>query len=64
MMRAISFLCRNDSDLNLALNIIIDSIPCWVQSQNERDNIRVNVSCLSYNFDFVRRQLLPFIIGE
>ena len=63
-MKTISVLCRDDSDLNLALNIITENIPCWVQTQNEGDNILVVVSCRGYDFDFVRRQLRPFIIGE
>ena len=63
-MKTISILCRDDSDLNLALNIITENISCLVQSQIEWDNILVVVSCRGYDFDFVRRQLRPFVIGE
>lgn len=64
MKKGYSFLCRNEAELNLALNIITENIPCWIQTQNEEDNILVAVSCETYNFNFVRRQLQPFIIGD
>lgn len=64
MRKGYSFLCRNEAELNLALSILKDE-NCWVQSINNEDNtIMVNVSCETYNLNFVKRQLLPFLIKE
>lgn len=53
-----------DSALDLALNLIVEKIPCladWYSLDEEDDHIVVTVTCRQEDTAFVERMLAPFV---
>lgn len=49
------------ADFDLALNIVVDRIPCFVSQKAADDYIEVTISCRVEDAKFVETMLAPFV---
>ena len=63
-MKTLSYFIEAAAELDLALNLIVEKIPCladWYLLDEEDDHIVVTVTCRQEDAAFVERMLAPFI---
>jgi len=63
-MKTLSYFIEAAAELDLALNLIIEKIPCladWYLLDEEDDHIVVTVTCRQEDAAFVERMLAPFV---
>ena len=63
-MKTLSYFIEATAELDLALNLIIEKIPCladWYLLDEEDDHIVVTVTCRQEDAAFVERMLAPFV---
>ena len=63
-MKTLSYFIEAAAELDLALNLIIEKIPCladWYPLDEEDDHIVVTITCRQEDAAFVERMLAPFV---
>lgn len=63
-MKTLSYFIESCAELMLALNVIIERIPCladWYPLDEEDFHIVVTVTCRQEDTAFVERMLAPFV---
>ena len=63
-MKTLSYFMEAAAELDLALNLIVEKIPCltdWYLLDEEDDHIVVTVTCRQEDAAFVERMLAPFV---
>jgi hypothetical protein len=63
-MKTLSYFIESCAELMLALNVIIERIPCladWYPLDEEDSHIVVTVTCRQEDTAFVERMLAPFV---
>lgn len=63
-MKTFSYFIEPAAELDLALNLIVEKIPCfadWHPLEEEDDHIVVAVTCRQEDAAFVERMLAPFV---
>ena len=63
-MRNLVYYLRLCSELDLVLNIIAETIPCFAQwnlLEPEDDYIMVNIDCRQEDATYVEKMLAPFV---
>lgn len=63
-MKTLSYFIEAAAELDLALNLIVEKIPCladWYLLDEEDDHIVVTVTCRQEDAAFVERMLAPFV---
>jgi hypothetical protein len=63
-MKTLSYFIEAAAELDLALNLITEKIPCladWYLLDEEDDHIVVTVTCRQEDAAFVERMLAPFV---
>ena len=63
-MKTLSYFIEAAAELDLALNIIVERIPCladWYPLDEEEPYIVVTITCRQEDTTFVERMLAPFV---
>ena len=63
-MRTLSYFLEAVAELDIALNLIIERIPCfadWYPLDEGDDRIVVTVTCRQEDAAYVERMLVPFV---
>lgn len=63
-MKTLSYFIEAAAELDLALNLIVEKIPCladWYLLDEEDDHIVVTVTCRQEDAAFVEKMLAPFV---
>jgi hypothetical protein len=63
-MKTLSYFIEAAAELDLALNLIVEKIPCladWYLLDEEDDHVVVTVTCRQEDAAFVERMLAPFV---
>ena len=63
-MKTLSYFIEAAAELDLALNLLAEKIPCsadWYPLEEEDDPIVVTITCRQEDAAFVERMLAPFV---
>lgn len=60
-MRTLSYFLEAVAELDLALNIIVERIPCFADWYVEEPCIVATITCRQEDVAFVERMLAPFV---
>ena len=63
-MKTLSYFIESCAELMLALNVIIERIPCladWYPMDEDDPHIVVTITCRQEDTAFVERMLAPFV---
>ena len=60
-MRTLSYFLEPVAELDLALNIIVERIPCFADWYAEESYIVVTITCREEDAAFVEYMLAPFV---
>ena len=60
-MRTLSYFLEAVAELDLALNIITEHIPCFVDWYNEESYVVATITCREEDATFVEYMLAPFV---
>ena len=63
-MKTLSYFIEAVAELDLALNLIVEKIPCladWYPMEDDGEHLVVTVTCHQEDAAFVERLLAPFV---
>lgn len=63
-MKTLSYFIEAAAELDLALNVIVERIPCladWYMLDEDDPHIVVTITCRQEDAAFVERMLAPFV---
>lgn len=63
-MKTLSYFIEAAAELELALNLIIEKIPCladWYPFEDDDEHLVVTITCRQEDVAFVEKMLAPFV---
>ena len=63
-MKTLSYFIEAAAELDLALNLIVEKIPCladWYPMEDDGEHLVVTITCRQEDTAFVERMLAPFV---